>query len=298
VGTGSGRLPGIVEQWTATARPGRVEVSRLISTGRLDVVAYWILSANPGRYRIFDALRDGYAIPSWRIAQFYDEIEPRDRFALWVSGDETVRGVYALGVVTERAEYVQRDPDPYWMDPAEANSPMRRVGIHIDENLINSPILKHELSKDPKFADAFILQMPRGRNPFRLTRVEWRAILSHCPARTGIRRHKVGLEQPPLEYEITFEGTVIGRTHRVGEGSRSWWAQPLDARPWERFSNRTQAEEYLVAPHYQPTAPEGFGQAFHRADEAAASAPRNPFIVDPDLVNRGIRWAAPRFPDN
>jgi hypothetical protein len=47
------------------------------------VVGYWILTANPSRYRIFDALRDGYAIKSWRIAQLWDEMEPGDEIALW-----------------------------------------------------------------------------------------------------------------------------------------------------------------------------------------------------------------------
>jgi EVE domain len=74
-------------------------------------MSHWILQANPRRYRLFDALRDGYEVSTWTVAQFREEIAPGDDFGLWVSGDD--RGVYALGVVTERAEYRQ-DNDPYW----------------------------------------------------------------------------------------------------------------------------------------------------------------------------------------
>jgi hypothetical protein len=65
-------------------------------------VRHWILQANPRRYRLFDALRDGYEISSWSVVHLRDEIAAGAEFALWVSGEE--RGVYALGVVTEPAE--------------------------------------------------------------------------------------------------------------------------------------------------------------------------------------------------
>jgi hypothetical protein len=153
-------------------------------------MVYWILQANPDRYRIYDALRDGYDIGSWRIAQFRNEITPGDKFALWVSGAE--RGVYALGIVTESAEYALRDaPDPYWTNPAEGNSPMWRVGIRIDENRISNPILCDELAQDPDFADALILRMPGGKNPFRLTDSQWHAMLSHRSPATSRRERPV-----------------------------------------------------------------------------------------------------------
>jgi len=49
---------------------------------------------------------------------------------------------------------------------------------------------------------------------------------------------------------------------------------------------------YLAAPHRQLSGETGFGQAFRKANEAASSAPKDPFIVDPDLVNRGNRGHA------
>jgi hypothetical protein len=255
-------------------------------------VKRWILTANPGTYRIFEALRIGYPITYWRIAQLRHEIVPGDEFALWASGDESVRGVYALGVVTMSAVDGLVDPDPYWVNPADANEPMLSVGIRIDDNLIDSPILKTELADDPRFAGALVLRMPGGKKPFRVTDAQWQAILSRHARRTGIARRTVGMERPPIEYEVTFRGTTVGRVRRAAVGSRSWWAHPSDARPWERFPVRAQAEMYLAAPHRQLSGETGFGQAFRKANEAASSAPKDPFIVDPDLVNRGNRGHA------
>jgi 5-methylcytosine-specific restriction enzyme A len=144
-------------------------------------MTYWILQANPRRYRFFDALRDGYEITSWSVAHLQNEIAPGDEFALWVSGE--ARGVYALGVVTEPAEYRQ-DDDPYWTDPADATTPGWEVGIRIREAFVDSPILADDLARDPRFADALILRMPGGRNPFRLTEDQWQVILSRRPSNT------------------------------------------------------------------------------------------------------------------
>jgi predicted RNA-binding protein with PUA-like domain len=143
---------------------------------------HWILQANPRGYRLFDALRDGYEISSWSVAHLRDEIAAGDEFALWVSGEE--RGVYALGVVTERAEYRQ-DDDPYWTDPADASTPTWQVGIRLRQTLIDRPVLGEDLAEDPRFANALILRMPGGRNPFRLTEDEWHAILSRCSPNTA-----------------------------------------------------------------------------------------------------------------
>jgi 5-methylcytosine-specific restriction protein A len=143
---------------------------------------HWILQANPRRYRLFDALRDGYEISSWSVAHLRDEIAPGDEFALWVSGEG--RGVYALGVVTEPAEY-RRDDDPYWTDPADASTPTWQVGIRVAQTLIDRPVLSEDLAEDPRFTNALILRMPGGRNPFRLTEDEWLAIVSRCSPNTA-----------------------------------------------------------------------------------------------------------------
>ena len=146
---------------------------------------HWILQANPRRYRLLDALRDSYEISSWSIAHLREEIAPGGEFALWLSGEE--RGVYALGVVTEPAEYRPDDDDPYWTDPADASTPRLHVGIRLRQSLIDRPVLGEDLAEDPRFANALILRMPGGRNPFRLTGS--RTVFDQCVALASALHH-------------------------------------------------------------------------------------------------------------
>jgi uncharacterized protein YndB with AHSA1/START domain len=140
-------------------------------------VAYWILQANPKMYRVFSALSDATAIQTWAIAHHRRDIAPGDKFALWVSGKDS--GVYAFGIVTERADVTPPD-DAYWQDPAEGHRRKWRVGIRIEDgDVLGSPIPRGELSRDPNFAHALILRMPGGGNPFPLTESEWRVIISY-----------------------------------------------------------------------------------------------------------------------
>jgi hypothetical protein len=159
-------------------------------------MAYWILQANPNSdngYRIFDALADVGAIHSWRVARYRHDIAPGDEFALWASGQKS--GVYAFGVVTEPAECRVADAGPYWKNPAEANRLSWQVGIRIDEVLLDNPILRGELSRNPDFASALILRMPGGGNPFPVTEVQWQAILSYRVATTS-RQGRLGRNRP------------------------------------------------------------------------------------------------------
>jgi hypothetical protein len=58
-------------------------------------MAYWILQANPARYRVADALAGASNIRTWTVARYRSAIVPGDRFALWATGARG--GVYALG---------------------------------------------------------------------------------------------------------------------------------------------------------------------------------------------------------
>jgi hypothetical protein len=128
-------------------------------------MAYWILQAKPEVYDALAALGDADSLDRWRIARYRDDIAPGDEFALWISGRES--GVYAFGVVTGPV-VCDRDPDPFWQDPAEGSRLDWRVGIKIQERL-EHPILRNDRRADPGFADAAILRMPGGGNPFPVT---------------------------------------------------------------------------------------------------------------------------------
>jgi len=153
-----GALSPITAGCCGCCQPLQLHIDARAVPGRVKAMRHWILQANPRRYRLVDALRDNYEISSWSIAHLRKEIAPGDEFALWLSGEE--RGVYALGVVTEPAEYRPDDDDPYWTDPADASTPRLHVGIRLWQSLIDRPVLGVDLAEDPRFANALILRIP------------------------------------------------------------------------------------------------------------------------------------------
>lgn len=143
-------------------------------------MAYWILQANPGIYRIFDALGDAGAIRTWTVAHHRQVIAPGDELALWASGPDS--GVYAFGVVTEAAEFRPDDPDQYWEGPAAENEAGWRIGIRVTD-VLERPIPRSEIAADPALASMPIIRMPGGGNPFPVDEAQWHAICSHRPGR-------------------------------------------------------------------------------------------------------------------
>jgi hypothetical protein len=144
-------------------------------------MAYWILQANPSRYRLSEALANPGSLRLWTVAQHRAVIAPGDRFALWATGDPG--GAQAFGSVTAGPELMP-DDDPNWVDSAEGQRPAWRIGIEIDD-VLPSPIPRAELAADPEFANAAIIRMPWGRNPFRVTESQWHAIESRLASRTA-----------------------------------------------------------------------------------------------------------------
>lgn len=142
------------------------------------MITNWIIQANPDSddgYRVHDALAGSLELRLWKV-RYWRDIAPGHNFALWVSGKR--RGVYAFGVVTERAMQRPGEPDPFWKKPEVGNKPAWRIGIKIEDKL-ERPILGDELAADRDFARALILRMPGRGNPFPLEQAEWRAIMSH-----------------------------------------------------------------------------------------------------------------------
>ena len=73
-------------------------------------VARWILQCNPARYRLLDALSDGFDVRTWTVVRYLRDIAPGDEVAMWISGPGG--GVCVLGEVTRGAEWSLDDPDP------------------------------------------------------------------------------------------------------------------------------------------------------------------------------------------
>jgi predicted RNA-binding protein with PUA-like domain len=149
-------------------------------------MARWILQCNLERYRLRDALRDGFDVKSWTVARYLKDIAPGDEVAMWLSGPGG--GICVLGEVTSSAQRSPEEPDPYWVDPAEASNVSWHIGIRLAEPLAE-PIPRHVLVADPDFADAAIIRMPGGGNPFPVTDPQWQAIVTRAasPARRRTR---------------------------------------------------------------------------------------------------------------
>jgi 5-methylcytosine-specific restriction protein A len=142
-------------------------------------MARWVLQCNPKRYRLLDALSDGFDVGSWTVARYLQEMQPGDEVAMWISGPGG--GVCALGEITRGAERSVEDPDPYWVDPDDADEATWNVGIRLSERLPEL-IPRSVLAEDPDFADAAIIRMPGGGNPFPATDTQWKAIISRITA--------------------------------------------------------------------------------------------------------------------
>jgi hypothetical protein len=187
-------------------------------------MAYWILQANPARYRLSDALADPGSIRTWTVAHHRDVIAPGDRFALWATGESG--GVLALGSVTAQAELVA-GADPHWEDAADGERQAWRIGIRVDD-VLASPIPRAELAAEPAFADAAIIRMPGGGNPFAVTESQWQAIESRRTSRLAESPENVvaadaaaGTESEPRRRESlrwTREELILALELFVGAG--------------------------------------------------------------------------------
>jgi len=109
----------------------------------------WLLQYNPAHEQPGD---------HWPIRRYRDRITVGDEVALWASGPGG--GVTGLGQVTAKS----------------ANTV--QIG-----NVRTFPVIRRELLRDePRFANALILRMPGGGNPFPLDAAQWQAVADHVPA--------------------------------------------------------------------------------------------------------------------
>jgi hypothetical protein len=138
-------------------------------------VNYWILQANPKIYDAVTSLGDAGRLDRWRVSRYLKDLEPGNKFALWISG--TNSGVYAFGVITGPVGR-DKDPDPLWQDSTDGFRIDWRVGIRIEE-ILDNPIRRSDLLRDPGFANAAIMRMSGGGNPFPVTDLEWEILNSH-----------------------------------------------------------------------------------------------------------------------
>ncbi|MFJ3339033.1 hypothetical protein [Streptomyces sp. NPDC086766] len=172
-----------------------------------------------------------------------------DQFVLWVSG--TNAGIVAYGHFTDGASHGTADA-AYWADePGEKDY----VPLEVDQWL-ERPVLKSQLAADPRMAGATILTMPGGRNPHKLTDVQWEAI-----------SEAIGLVQ----------GGDVGRDRMPGGGS-----------PSQATDSLIRAAAAPVSVETIRTVRGAIGQTYVAPDEGMTPTSGAPSVPDPDLVGRNL----------
>lgn len=137
-------------------------------------VAYWVFQANPTKvYRIIDALKAGL-LRSWMVNQYKSSVKIGDKVILWVSGENA--GVYALATVSSEVHsaIVDETEFKYFIDQTKKEE-NDRVNLHMDHNLIESPILKEEVLAHPILRE--LKQGTTGTN-FPATQLQYDTILN------------------------------------------------------------------------------------------------------------------------
>jgi hypothetical protein len=141
----------------------------------------WLFRCDPTQWDVEAAIRDGYAIESWRVHRTYrlDLIQAGDPAVLWVggaAGAQPTPGVWAVGEVT--GELFEEHGDPYWVDTEQGERASLRAGLV----LTPVPVLSRErLAADPRAAGMEVLRQAQVPNPSYLTVEEFAALRELLP---------------------------------------------------------------------------------------------------------------------
>jgi MoxR-like ATPase len=116
----------------------------------------WIFQANPAIYDIDRALRELPQI-EWTVRQHRNRVHAGDRAYIWRSGPSA--GVVAVGTVgTEPANSPpDRTEDRFYLRREDFSKAETRIKILIDQ-VLDEPLLRTELQKDPVLKDLGILR--------------------------------------------------------------------------------------------------------------------------------------------
>jgi 5-methylcytosine-specific restriction enzyme B len=133
----------------------------------------WLFQANPKMYDLSAALKDFNVgdEDDWTVSRFADEMQPGDQVTLWQGGPQA--GIYALGILTSSA--FERDA-PEWAQNAGASIHGHTTAVAFRyTHILNKPLLKPELVRDPILRDLTVILSPQGTN-FRVTPEQWSAL--------------------------------------------------------------------------------------------------------------------------
>jgi len=130
----------------------------------------WVFQANPKRYDIVGALRDG-KLDSWTIKTHKNDISKGDRVIIWVTGKDA--GCYALcEIASELMEAADAEDDGYYKE-APGTGPFDYVEIKVLTDLHATPIMKEEVDAAVALAE---LNVGHQGTVFTVTPAQYAAI--------------------------------------------------------------------------------------------------------------------------
>ncbi len=133
----------------------------------------WAFCANPTRYRIFEAVSH-LSYDLWSIAR--SDVRAGDRAIVWQTLDsQGHRGVVAFAEVLSDP-MVQRDDNPYWVDPGEGQALRTRVNVAyvVPEGL---PLWVDE-SESGRFLASLSVARAQGGTIFHVEAEQWEHLVS------------------------------------------------------------------------------------------------------------------------
>lgn len=120
----------------------------------------WIFQGKPERYPLQDKLVVGQK-ETWLVSRYRDEITKDDIVLFWSSGDESIRGLYGWGIVTQEGAKYFEDWG-YGIEVLYTERFEKHVGI---TQIRESKVLNNNA----------LLKMPIGTN-FKLSKDEYDAL--------------------------------------------------------------------------------------------------------------------------
>lgn len=130
----------------------------------------WIFQANPEKFDLREYLRRPDISPgatdSWLLRQHADDVTEGDTVLLWVSGPDA--GIYATGTIMG-APFTR--PREAWEDD-DAPAESRAIGYRLDRSLLEHPVRRRDIIKNPVLRDLQIIKQPQGTN-YKVTSQQW-----------------------------------------------------------------------------------------------------------------------------
>lgn len=135
-------------------------------------MAYWLFQGNPKYYQIFDAIKDLEQMP-WLVTRYDNQIASGDGVIIWVSGKAA--GIYAIALVVDPPKMIEKQPDiKYWIDKSRLGKKPQAL-IEFTSKLLDKPLLREDLKKDPVLKDLMVIRQPNATN-FKVTPEQWQRV--------------------------------------------------------------------------------------------------------------------------